>query len=522
MNAKLFINYRREDTAPYASRLYDRLTAHFGEDQVFIDIDEIEQGEDFVEAINRKIGTCDIALVLIGSNWLRATDASGNRRLDDEEDFVRMEIVAALRRNIRVIPVLVGGAHIPRKQDLPEALEPLSRRNAIELSETRFHADVNRLIEAIEKFPAVADVFVSHSTLDREWVEREIIALLKRRGLKPWYSKQSINTASQWEREIVRGLESCQWFLIVVSPRAAESEWVKDELNWAISNRPTRIVPVIMEWCDLLQFHLRLPRIQHVDFTTGKRSARNQLVEAFTNLSFAVAEKAASVRLTDQGHAAEQFNLGLRYAEGDGVPKDLGKAAELYQKAADQGHALAQFNLGSLYHNGQGVPKDLRKAVKLYQKAAKQGDASALASLGRLYQSGEGVPKDLGKAVELYQKAAKQGDADALTSLGYLYQSGEGVPKDLGKAEELYQKAADQGDADALTYLGYLGNDYEYGRGVPKDLRKAVELYQKAADRGDASALVSLGSLYESGEGVPRDFKKAQELYQKAADLSEN
>ena len=151
MNAKVFINYRREDAAPYAGRLYDRLTAHFGEDQVFIDIDQIEPGEDFVEAINRKVATCDIAIVAIGPHWLHASDPSGKRRLDDEEDFVRIEIVAALQREIRIIPVLVGGAQMPGKHDLPEALAPLSRRNAIELSETRFHADVNRLIEAIER-----------------------------------------------------------------------------------------------------------------------------------------------------------------------------------------------------------------------------------------------------------------------------------------------------------------------------------------------------------------------------------
>src|SRR6516162_155556 len=156
MKAKLFINYRREDTAPYAGRLYDRLISHFDEEQVFIDIDQIEPGEDFVEVINRKVSACDIAIVAIGPHWLSATDASGKRRLDDEEDFVRMEIVAALQRNIRVIPVLVGGARMPGRHDLPEALAPLSRRNAIDLSETRFHADVNRLIEAIEKAAADA------------------------------------------------------------------------------------------------------------------------------------------------------------------------------------------------------------------------------------------------------------------------------------------------------------------------------------------------------------------------------
>jgi len=157
MNAKLFINYRREDTGHAAGRLYDRLIAHFGEDQVFIDIDQIEPGEDFVEVINSKVGACDIAIVAIGPNWLHATNASGKRRLDDEEDFVRMEIVAALQRKIRVIPVLVGGARMPGRHDLPEALAPLSRRNAIELSETRFHVDVNRLIEAIERSFAVVE-----------------------------------------------------------------------------------------------------------------------------------------------------------------------------------------------------------------------------------------------------------------------------------------------------------------------------------------------------------------------------
>src|ERR1700745_1964169 len=150
MNAKLFINYRREDTRHAAGRLYDRLIQRFSEDQVFMDIDQIEPGEDFVDVINRKVGTCDIAIVAIGPHWLDVTDASGKRRLDDEEDFVRMEIVAALQRNIRVIPVLVGGAQMPRKEDLPEALAPLSLRNAIELSDTSFHADVNRLIAGIE------------------------------------------------------------------------------------------------------------------------------------------------------------------------------------------------------------------------------------------------------------------------------------------------------------------------------------------------------------------------------------
>jgi len=153
---RVFISYRRDDSAAYAGRLYDRLTAHFGEGQVFMDIDQIEPGEDFVEAIERTVSACETAVVLIGKGWLNAADAEGGRRLDDPDDFVRLEVAAALERRIKVVPVLVGGAAMPKSTQLPEPLAPLARRNAIEVSDTRFHADVNRLVEAIEKTLAAA------------------------------------------------------------------------------------------------------------------------------------------------------------------------------------------------------------------------------------------------------------------------------------------------------------------------------------------------------------------------------
>jgi TPR repeat protein/uncharacterized RDD family membrane protein YckC len=220
-------------------------------------------------------------------------------------------------------------------------------------------------------------------------------------------------------------------------------------------------------------------------------------------------------KAANQGNAAAQNQLGLRYETGQGVPKDFGKAADLYQKSADRGNASAKNNLGRLYENGEGVPKDLRRAANLYQKAADQGNAFAQNNLGWLYQTGQGVPKDLRKALSLYQKAADQGNAFAQSNLGSTYQNGEGVAKDLKKAAGLYQKAADQGNAFGQNSLGWL---YENGRGVPKDLRKAAELFQRAADQGNASAQNNLGWLYEDGRGVAKDLGKAAELYQKAAD----
>jgi hypothetical protein len=149
--SRIFISYRREDSAGYAGRLYDRLSQHFGSDQIFMDIDTIKPGVDFVEVIEEAVGSCDVLIALIGKQWLTITDARGQQRLNDPTDFVRLEIKAALDRNIRVIPALIRGAAMPRSQALPEGLKSLARRNAIEISDTRFHQDVDRLISELEE-----------------------------------------------------------------------------------------------------------------------------------------------------------------------------------------------------------------------------------------------------------------------------------------------------------------------------------------------------------------------------------
>lgn len=301
---KIFISYRRIDSADFSGRIYDRLANHFGAANVFKDIDVIPLGTDFMKVLEQEIIHCDVVLAIIGNNWLDVKDAKGQRRLDDQYDFVRIEIETALSRGIPVIPVLLRNASLPSPDQLPDGLEALAFRNAISInSDPDFHREVDRLIQALtnlsERIPerittktsAAPDlevddfepsyVFISHSSLDRTWVEEEIINFLESQNIKIWYSKAAIGTASQWEREILRGLEKCDWFLLVVSPRSAESEWVKDELFWAMHHRPTRIVPVIMEQCDLWNFHIRLPRIQHADFTQGSVLARKKLLQVF-------------------------------------------------------------------------------------------------------------------------------------------------------------------------------------------------------------------------------------------------
>jgi hypothetical protein len=147
----VFINYRRDESAGYAGRIADSFEKYFGEGKVFRDIDSLEPGLDFSEAIERTLESSEVLIAVIGKNWLTATDAAGQRRLENPDDFVRVEIATALKRNIRVIPVLVQGASMPGTDELPEDLAPLTRRNAFELHDSSWGDDVGRLISALER-----------------------------------------------------------------------------------------------------------------------------------------------------------------------------------------------------------------------------------------------------------------------------------------------------------------------------------------------------------------------------------
>lgn len=148
---RIFISYRREETGWAAGWLFDRLASHFGRSQIFKDVDSIEPGDDFVEVITTAVGSCDVLLALIGSRWLTVTDQDGGRRLDSPGDFVRLEIEAALERGVRIIPILVDGALMPRADQLPESLAKLTRRQALKLSQDRFGSDLKRLLPALRR-----------------------------------------------------------------------------------------------------------------------------------------------------------------------------------------------------------------------------------------------------------------------------------------------------------------------------------------------------------------------------------
>jgi TIR domain-containing protein len=142
VSSKIFISYRRDDASGYAGRIYDRLNARLP-NSIFIDVSKIKPGADFVKTIEEAVGACDTLLVLMGKHWLEG-------RLDDSNDFVRLEIATALKRNIRVLPVLLRGAVMPTSQELPADIAPLAHRHALEITDDDFDHDIQRLVKIIQ------------------------------------------------------------------------------------------------------------------------------------------------------------------------------------------------------------------------------------------------------------------------------------------------------------------------------------------------------------------------------------
>jgi tetratricopeptide (TPR) repeat protein len=177
MTGKIFINYRRGDEPGFTQALFARLEQAFPSDQLFMDVDNIPPGEDFVRMLDTQVAQCDALLAVIGKGWLNATDENGNRRLDDPNDFVRIEIESALKQGKRVIPILVNDARMPRPDDLPESVRPLTRRNAVRLTHERFRADAQGLVKALQRNLEEAEALRAQA--DRERKQEEEAARLR-------------------------------------------------------------------------------------------------------------------------------------------------------------------------------------------------------------------------------------------------------------------------------------------------------------------------------------------------------
>ena len=184
--SKIFISYRRDDSAGYAHAVYSQLVQHFSKDQLFMDVDTVEPGVDFVRVIEEAVGESDVLVALIGKRWVGGESGGTSSRLDKEKDYVRLEVSTALARDIRVIPVLVDGMTMPSENILPAPLQPLTRRNAIEISNTRFNFDVERLITAVRKILDEAEAQRKADEENQKRIEEERISA--QRKAEQWHT----------------------------------------------------------------------------------------------------------------------------------------------------------------------------------------------------------------------------------------------------------------------------------------------------------------------------------------------
>lgn len=211
---------------------------------------------------------------------------------------------------------------------------------------------------------------------------------------------------------------------------------------------------------------------------------------------------------------AADFDDGLKaYNAGD-----FASALATWQPMADKGAPHAQYNLGLMYARGQGVPQDFAKAADYYKKAAEQGVVEAEYNLGVLYGNGQGVTKDEAEASKWFLRAAEKGDVNAAANLGSIYDEGPGGFQNFSEAEKWYRKAADQGVATAQFNLGVM---YDIGQGVKQDYAEAYKWYLKAAEQGNPAALCNIAILYYNGEGVKLDRVQSQRYFTLAKDLGE-
>jgi uncharacterized protein len=539
MANKIFISYRREDSAATAGRLHDRLAETFGRANLFIDVDNLPAGVDFAKYLNEQVANCDIFLCTVGPNWLNAKDDDGRRRLDQADDFVRVEIAAALNRDIPVIPVLVDGARLPRGGELPDDIAPLIRRQYVEVRNSHFGRDADALTQEIrkilkEKRSALSPVLLTTiGTVALLMFGSIGTYYLARKVSWPWiYSGTPSSSSKELPRqEASKSLPPKQIPISASLPEpkqgptspqqtvaggASHPDLVTD-CDWLAASptdlqRPKAVQGVILDQIDVARALAacneavsKYPDVGRFSYQLGRAylEAKNDS-EAYKQFGRAVS----------LGSTAALNGVGSLYMNGLGVPRDYAEAQRWFEKGAAAGEPTAMYNIGALYRDGKGVPQDYAEARRWFEKAAAAGEPTAMEHIGRLYRDAKGVPQDYAEARRWFEKAAAAGDASAMNNIGILYYNGNGVPQDNAEARRWYEKAAAAGDRLAMENLGY---QYRDGKGVPQDYAEARRWFEKAAAAGLTDAMVRLGDMYSNGQGGAASATDARTWYEKAA-----
>ncbi|HEX6704499.1 MAG TPA: NB-ARC domain-containing protein [Albitalea sp.] len=328
----IYISYRRADAAGWARALYTQLAQEFGLDSVFMDLGSVSIGESFADVVASALARASAMVVVIGPGWLDARDPDGQRRLDNPDDFIRLEVAQALKAGLPVVPLLVGEAVMPRASDLPPDLAPLVRRQGIEVREGSFNAGIDVLIEALRNYAPMPTQ-----------PELATVAPMARPSAPMHHDPAPV--AAREER-VARGAA-------VSVQRGTKPAWL------AVAAGGILVAAGLGYWMLRSPPPLNPPGVDNPQPQPG---------------------------YVEFSHAEDLYL-------GRGMTRDVSAAVKLYRQAAEMGNASAQNSLGRLYETGDGVERNVLKAVTWYRKAADQGHPDARAALQRLQLLQQGAAK---------------------------------------------------------------------------------------------------------------------------------
>lgn len=436
----IFISYRREDAADVTGRIHDRLRQHFGEDAIFTDVDKIPLGVDFRAQLDDKVSRCKVLLPVIGRNWLAVKDHRGQPRLQDPDDFVRLEIESALRRDIPVIPLLVHGIEMPSKDDLPDSLQELAYRNGTRIRpDPDFHKDMDRLISALEQHLRSLDEGSSDSSAfpprpsgaaeqsaHADLADLAGLADLYTEGLSWFYTEN-------WDRAV-------EAFEKVI---AVDADFEDVARKHQQASRQQRLVHLYEQagvstenqaWGEAVRYLEEL-----VEMDAGYRDAETRLQEARLKLQMAhLYGEAQRLRTAEKWQAAITVldriaSLDSSYPDPDGIRACAQEALDATAREAE----LAKWYRQALRKLDQGRPSEALQALEAIEK------------IDRNYRETEAL------LIRVRQQLAKQEAARKKTTE---------QKKQLASVYEQVKSSCAEGDyAEAAKLIGQIENiDSDY------------------------------------------------------------
>ena len=511
----VFISYRREGGDKYARTIQQALEKQY---RVFLDFDELKDGV-FDQRIIEAISNSPVFLLILSKGALD--------RCVNEKDWVRQEILQAVKCGCHIVPVTIDDTFDGIPDSLPEEL-----RNAV--GQHQF------------------------SELQMKTLFKASMEQLVRDRIAPYLHREDASSGIEVHIDVdadcdmfrfntfVQHLKAGEDNVIHMNPGKYKLEFISTQLSDIKKSMIYSFAPEIS--CDFIEMALK----DEVDAEMRRRKAEEeakirteeeakrkaeeakrkaeeakirteeenkQIIENQTKNSTSSKTSNLQPQITTQNtiftDPGVQNHLGDDFYYGENEQKQsYSEAVKWYRKAAKQGHSQAQFNLGRCYESGKGVQQNDEEAAKWYRKAAEQGHEEAQCDLGLCYEEGRGVAQDYVEAVKWYQRAAKQGNDYAQLFLASCYKEGTGVAQDYEEAVKWYRKAIEQGNVCAQCDLGLC---YEEGTGVAQDYKEATKWYLKSAEQGYDNAQFHLALCYEKGRGVSRNYMKAKEWCNKAA-----